>query len=212
MLLERPLSLKLIFHYYNQFKSFFTNQNINWQREVFWKQAIYLQSLFFSFLFCCWFVFVFFFVFFLPSCFLLFFCFFSSITLHCLPLFFFFFTRWSVPVYFFLLSFLFSGGLVFSLIVSVDTQSVTISWRYLWFFGTKSRFVIYSSTASQRHNNKDARKNNRRNDKDAGRLLYKNIYLSLYCKGSKRVTQGFHVRGSWRPNIAEIFWPQSYGR
>ena len=30
---------------------------------------------------------------------------------------------------------------------------------------------------------------------DAGRLLYKNIYLSLYCKGSKRVTQGLHVRG-----------------
>ena len=24
-------------------------------------------------------------------------------------------------------------------------------------------------------------------DKDAGRLLYKNIYLSLYCKGSKRL-------------------------
>ena len=39
-----------------------------------------------------------------------------------------------------------------------------------------------------------------RNDKDAGRLLYKNIYLSLYCKGSKRVTQGLRVRGSWRPN------------
>ena len=47
---------------------------------------------------------------------------------------------------------------------------------------------------------------------DAGRLLYKNIYLSLYCEGSKRVTQGLHVRGSWRPNTTEIFWPQSYGR
>ena len=34
-----------------------------------------------------------------------------------------------------------------------------------------------------------------------------NIYLSLYCKGSKRVTQGLHVRGSWRPNRTEIFWP-----
>ena len=29
----------------------------------------------------------------------------------------------------------------------------------------------------------------------------KNMYLSLYCKGSKRVTQGLRVRGSWRPNI-----------
>ena len=26
------------------------------------------------------------------------------------------------------------------------------------------------------------------------------MYLSLYCKGSKRVTQSFTVRGSWRPN------------
>ena len=34
---------------------------------------------------------------------------------------------------FFFLFFLFSGGLVFSLIVSVETQSVTISWRYVWF-------------------------------------------------------------------------------
>ena len=38
------------------------------------------------------------------------------------------------------------------------------------------------------------------------------MYLSLYCKGSKRVTQGLHVRGSWRPNLTEIFWHQSYGR
>ena len=28
----------------------------------------------------------------------------------------------------------------------------------------------------------------------------KYMYLSLYCKGSKRVTQGLRVRGSWRPN------------
>ena len=39
---------------------------------------------------------------------------------------------------------------------------------------------------------------------DGERLLYKNIYLSLYCKGSKRVNQDLHVRGSWRPNITEI--------
>ena len=26
------------------------------------------------------------------------------------------------------------------------------------------------------------------------------MFLSHYCKGSKRVTQGLHVRGSWRPN------------
>ena len=33
------------------------------------------------------------------------------------------------------------------------------------------------------------------------------MYLSLYCMGSKRVTQGLRVRGSWRPNRTEIFWP-----
>ena len=42
---------------------------------------------------------------------------------------------------------------------------------------------------------------------DAGRLLYKNMYDSLYCKGSKRVTQGLRVRGSWRSNGTAIFWP-----
>ena len=35
---------------------------------------------------------------------------------------------------------------------------------------------------------------------DERRILEQNIYLSLYCKGSKRVTQGLRVRGSWRPN------------
>ena len=33
------------------------------------------------------------------------------------------------------------------------------------------------------------------------------MYLSLYCKGSKRVTQGFIVRGSWRSNRTAIYWP-----
>ena len=33
------------------------------------------------------------------------------------------------------------------------------------------------------------------------------MYLSLYCKGSKRVTQGLRVRGSWRPNRSAIYWP-----
>ena len=54
----------------------------------------------------------------------------------------------------------------------------------------------------------------RHNNKDAGRLLYKNMYLSLYCKGSKRVTQGLRVRGSWRPNrncniLTPLLWPSA---
>ena len=47
---------------------------------------------------------------------------------------------------------------------------------------------------------------------DAGRLLYKIFSSHFICKVSKRVTQSLRVRGSWRPNITEIFWPQSYGR
>ena len=41
------------------------------------------------------------------------------------------------------------------------------------------------------------------------------MYLSLYCKGSKRVTQGFTVRGSWRSNITATYidppllWPSA---
>ena len=39
------------------------------------------------------------------------------------------------------------------------------------------------------------------------------MYLSLYCKGSKRVTQGFTVRGSWKPNRTAIYCPpHSYSR
>ena len=47
----------------------------------------------------------------------------------------------------------------------------------------------------------------RHNDKGRWRLLKKNMHLSLYCKGSKRVTEGLHVRGSWRPNRTAIYWP-----
>ena len=48
---------------------------------------------------------------------------------------------------------------------------------------------IYMQNNSQRHN-----------DKGRGKTSFKkNMYLSFYCKGSKRLTQGF-MRGSWRPN------------
>ena len=49
-------------------------------------------------------------------------------------------------------------------------------------------------------------------DKDTGRLLFKYIYLSLYCKGSKGLFKGLHVRGCWRPNMNFIFWPYCYDR
>ena len=40
-------------------------------------------------------------------------------------------------------------------------------------------------------------------DKDAEDFNY--IYLSFYCKGSKGLFKGLHVRGCWRPNINFIF-------
>ena len=36
--------------------------------------------------------------------------------------------------------------------------------------------------------------------------------LTLFVRFQKGVTQSLRVRGSWRPNITEIFWPRSYGR
>ena len=42
--------------------------------------------------------------------------------------------------------------------------------------------------------------------------FFNNIYLSLYCKGSKGLFKGLHVRGCWRPNINFIFWPHCYDR
>ena len=38
------------------------------------------------------------------------------------------------------------------------------------------------------------------------------MYFSLYCKGSKRVTQGFMVRGSWNWTELQYIDPHSYGR
>ena len=45
----------------------------------------------------------------------------------------------------------------------------------------------------------------RHNDKGRAKTSFKNMYLSLYCKGSKRVTQGLRVGGSWRPNITATY-------
>ena len=49
------------------------------------------------------------------------------------------------------------------------------------------------------------------NDKDARRIKTQEDFFIKYftshfiCKVSKRVTQSLCVRGSWRPNITEIF-------
>ena len=64
----------------------------------------------------------------------------------------------------------------------------------------------------------DAMITDARNDKDAMIMttqwittqeeFFIKIFTSHFiCKGSKRVTQGLRVRGSWRPNRTKIFWP-----
>ena len=50
---------------------------------------------------------------------------------------------------------------------------------------------------------------------DAHRKTQEDFFMKYFtshfiCKVSKRVTQS--LRGSWRPNITEIFWPLSYSR
>ena len=47
---------------------------------------------------------------------------------------------------------------------------------------------------------------------EAGRLLYNYILFLSLLQGFKRVVQGLHVRGCWRPNINFIFWPHCYDR
>ena len=56
----------------------------------------------------------------------------------------------------------------------------------------------------QTHNDKVAGLNDARKE-DAGRLLYKIFYLSSLFVSFERVVPSLHVRGSWRPNITEIF-------
>ena len=56
----------------------------------------------------------------------------------------------------------------------------------------------------QTHNDKVARTN------DARRKTQEDFFIKYFtshfiCKVSKRVTQSLRVRGSWRPNITEIF-------
>ena len=51
----------------------------------------------------------------------------------------------------------------------------------------------------------------------AGKKTQEDFFIKYFtshfiCKVSKRVTQSLRVRGSWGPNITEIFWPQSCGR
>ena len=56
---------------------------------------------------------------------------------------------------------------------------------------------IYMLNNSQQHNDKDGRRKT---------SFTKYLPLTLFVRFEK-VTQGLRVRGSWRPNRTEIFWP-----
>ena len=85
---------------------------------------------------------------------------------------------------------------------------------YLWYIniGHLLDSHLHVHAASQRYNNKDRRTQKDAGMKDARRKtqedFFTNIfYLSLYCKSSKGLFKGLHVRGCWRLNINFIFWP-----
>ena len=94
MLLERPLSLQQIFHYYNQLTSFFYEPKLI-DRENYMNEQSTYKFFFLSFLFS------------VAGLFLLFFLFYFFQFQHfSLSFFFLFFSRRSVPVFSFFLSFL----------------------------------------------------------------------------------------------------------
>ena len=234
MLQERPLSLKLIFLYYNQINR--QRDRIIWMRDVLTNFLCFLFLFSFSlYCFCSWSI--------LVSCFLFFLLFFSSSFLpaRCLPLFFFF-------LFFFLFTSVCSSFcclfvLVFFLFTSFNSSILLCPFRLCHVVmlktviygnqvhseslknsagtGTKAHMLyshlqhhndtIIKQTQGQRHKKKGCR-NEGRTQKDAGRLLYKIFYLLSLFVSFERVVPSLRVRESWRPNITEIFWPRSYGR
>ena len=76
--------------------------------------------------------------------------------------------------------------------------------KRVWTLSCSQLYVLYTHLHVHAGYNTDTM-NNRRNKTS---LTYLPLtLLQGFEKGYSR-----HVRGSWRPNITEIFWPQSYGR
>ena len=159
----------------------------------------------------------------LTNFFLLFIFFFlSSSTLHCFLVFFLFFPRRSILLivaclflFFRITSFnssIFLCPFRWCRVVMLKTvvygnQVCFESLKNSTGTSTKLIYVVYIYILDTYQRN-----DNRRRKEDARRLLYKYIHLSLYCKGSKGLFKGLHVRGCWRPNINFIFWPHCYDR
>ena len=67
-----------------------------------------------------------------------------------------------------------------------ETTNVT------WYFSKECYIAIIITTQRRRKTSED---------------LFNKIYLPFICKGSKRVTQGLRMRGSWWPNRNCNIWP-----
>ena len=74
------------------------------------------------------------------------------------------------------------------------------AWIYIYIYWIHTDAMIKTHAINDTH---------RKTQED---FFIKYFTSHFICKVSKRVTKSLHVRGSWRPNITEIFWPQSYGR
>ena len=99
----------------------------------------------------------------------------------------------------------------------LDRHQINICHIVICWFMQKYTYICWIHTdaiINKTHDDKDTGTNDARRKtlKDAERLLYKIFYLSSLFVSFERVVQSLRVRGSWRPNITEIFWPQSYGR
>ena len=122
--------------------------------------------------------------------------------------FFLFFSRQSVSFFaglflFFFLFFFISGGLVFSLIVSVETQSVTISWWYIWFLAP-NRTMLYRHL--QHHNDTIIKKTQwqRQTQEDFFRKISTSHFIARVRKGLLKVCVW---EGAWDRTEIVIFWP-----
>ena len=96
----------------------------------------------------------------------------------------------------------------FSIFACLTLCYIVISW-----FMQKYPYIcwIHTDAIIKTPDDKVARINDA-NRKTQGDFFIKYFTSHFICKVSKRVTQSLRVRGSWGPNITEIFWPRSYGR
>ena len=136
------------------------------------------------------------------------------------------FSEWASYIFLHWLSFLYSENII--VLFLSDSLILLHIWQKAWWNQNTSRCYIVIRWFMQKytyicwihtdaiiiktHDDKDTGTNDARRKEDAGRLLYKIFYLTSLFVSFERVVPSLRVRGSWGPNITEIFWPWSYGR